>query len=61
MNLLTSYNGLSEEDIRAMSHEELIQAVLRMFARNIERAGEYEDYSNVLIPDHLADAFRGRT
>ena len=52
------YEGLSEEDIRALSREELIDAVLRMFKVHSVRAEKC--LGDVMLPDSLADAFRGR-
>jgi hypothetical protein len=54
MKILGSYNGITEEEIRAMPHEDLVEAVLRIF--NME--GSTIDTSVYL--DEIADAFRGR-
>lgn len=56
--LLNSYNGLTEEDIRKLSHEELIQAVLRTF--KVPKIQCQNWFGDGLLPDELADAFRNR-
>jgi DNA-directed RNA polymerase delta subunit len=57
--LLNNYSNITEEKIRSMSHEELINAVLRLM--NVKEV-KAEDYLGaVFLPDDLADAFRGRT
>lgn len=57
-SILNSYDGIFEEDIRKMSHEELIEAVLRAFKVREIRAEDY--HGGALLPDELADAFRNR-
>ena len=54
--LIDSYSDLSEKNIREMTHEELIQAVLRMFHVREIRCQDY--MGSGLLPDELADAFR---
>jgi hypothetical protein len=56
--LINSYDGLSEDSIRNMSHENLIYAVLRMFQVREIKCEQYRGAG--LLPDELADAFRGR-
>ncbi len=57
MNIEQSYDGLNEEAIRKMTHEELIQAVLNMF--RLTKMVKAEDYiGDVVLPDAIADAFR---
>lgn len=56
--LINSYDGLKEEDIRKLSHEELIQAVLRMF--KVPNIACQNWLGEGLLPDELADAFRNR-
>ena len=56
--LLNNYDQITEEHIRALTHEELIQAVLRLLRTEEIQC---EDWLGPgLIPDHLADAFRDR-
>ncbi len=56
--LITGYKGLSEDEVRAMSYDELVEAVLRMF-KVYERPAE-NWFGPVYLPDELADAFRNR-
>lgn len=56
--LIKGYDRISEEVIRSMSHEELIEAVLRMFNVREENAENWR--GSVYLPDDLADAFRAR-
>lgn len=56
--LLNAYSGLTEEEIKRMSHDELVEAVLRLMkVRSVDSQGWF---GNVLINDELADAFRNR-
>ena len=56
--ILNSCDGLKEEDVRKLSHEELIQAVLRLFK---VREIQCQDWIGTgLLADELADAFRNR-
>jgi hypothetical protein len=51
-------NQMTESAIREMSHEELIQAVIRLL--NVRHV-EADDWRGaVYLPDELADAFRNR-
>lgn len=52
--------GLKEEDIRAMSKKDLQEAVIRMFACECKKFAEDSWHGSFLLPDDLADAFRGR-
>lgn len=53
-----SYNGLDENSIRAMSHKELISAMLRIVALN---EINMQDWRGSGIPsDNIANAIRGR-
>lgn len=56
--ILNSYDGLKEDDIRKLSHEELIQSVLRLFKVREIQCQDW--YGSGLLPDELADAFRNR-
>ena len=57
----TGYSGLKESDIRAMSKEELQEAVIRMFACECIKFSDTDSWhGDFLLPDDLADAFRGR-
>lgn len=47
-----------ENDVRTMSHEELVQAVLRLFSVPTQKCEDWN--GDCYIPDELADAFRGR-
>lgn len=49
---------MTEEAIRKLSHEELVQAVLRMV--NVEPVNAKDWVGKVYVADQLADAFRGR-
>ena len=49
---------MRESKIREMSHEELIEAVIRMFS--VEAVNSEEWRGAVYLPDQLADAFRGK-
>ena len=49
---------MTEEAIRKLSHEELIQAVLRML--NVESVNAKDWLGKVYVADQLADAFRDR-
>ena len=56
--MLKNHNDeMTEERIRAMSHDELVQAVIRMLNVEYEEAEQWR--GAVCIPDKLADAFRG--
>ena len=56
MSLQNGFSGISESDIRSLSHEDLVQAVLRMTSVNSVRA---EDWVGSVYPcGHPADAFR---
>lgn len=58
MGMLNGYDGITEAKIRAMSHDDLIEAVLRMMKVSEIKCQDW--YGAGLIPDQLADAFRGR-
>jgi hypothetical protein len=51
-------NQMTESAIREMSHEELIQAVIRLL--NVEHVEADGWRGAVYLPDELADAFRNR-
>lgn len=58
--MLKNHNDkMTEEAIRKLSHEELVQAVLRMI--NVKSVNAQDWLGVVYIPDQLADAFRGRS
>lgn len=57
--MLSKHNDLmTEEKIRAMSHEELIDAVIRLI--NVKSVDAQNYFGAVYLPDELADAFRER-
>lgn len=56
--ILNSCDGLKEEDIRKLSHEELIQAVLRTFSCRTINCQDW--FGTAYGLDDIADAFRGR-
>ena len=56
--ILNAYNGITEKEIRAMSREQLVEAVIRLLKVEQVRANAF--YGACLSPDSLADAFRGR-
>jgi hypothetical protein len=56
--LKTHNSEMTEEMIRKLSHEELVQAVLRMV--NVEPVNAQDWLGKVYVADQLADAFRGR-
>lgn len=56
--ILNNYDGLSEEEIRNMSHEELVEAVLRLL--KVKDVQCENHYGSALLSDNLADAFRNR-
>ena len=55
---LHEYDELTDEVVRAMPIEELQNAVIRMLKVECVNADDYNGF--VLIPDKMADAFRGR-
>jgi hypothetical protein len=57
-NLKNSYNGLTKEEILSLSHQQLQEAVLRMFDIEFKNCEDY--YGDCLLVDDLADAFRNR-
>jgi len=57
--ILGQYNGCSEKDIRAMPYEDLVNAVIKMFSVQEIKCEEWRGAG--LLPDDLADAFRGRS
>jgi hypothetical protein len=60
-SIKTSYSGCFESDIMAMSKEELQKAVIRMFSVDFTPFAEGDSWNgDFLLPDDLADAFRGR-
>lgn len=62
MKLITAYSGLKKEEVLAMSHKELQEAVIRMLSVETIRFEEGDSWNGVfLLPDELADAFRGNT
>lgn len=59
--LAQGYDGLHDTDIRAMSHEQLVEAVLRLTHVHEHCFDKSSSWSGFfLLPDDLADAFRGR-
>lgn len=56
ITLENSYIGLSEEDIRNMPHEELVNSVIRMLKTPMVNCEDW--YGSALLPDIMADAFR---
>ena len=56
--ILNNYSEITESEIRAMSHRKLLAAVLRMM--NVETVKAQDYLGSALLPDDLADAFRGR-
>ena len=56
--ILNAYGSITEDEIRYMSHNDLIEAVLRMLSVKEESAKDWNGY--ILLPDELADAFRNR-
>ncbi len=59
--LIKDYGGLDEESIRGMSHDELIEAVLRIFKKvEYVKPCNYYENADLIHPDDIADAFRNR-
>lgn len=55
--LNNSYHNMSIDDIKAMNHDELVEAVIRL--TNVKMVNCEDWIGSCLIPDQLADAFRG--
>jgi len=55
---LGNCDGLSETDIRALSHEELIEVVLHMLDVDVVKAEDY--IGSVVLVDSVVDALRNR-
>ena len=49
---------MTEESVSKMSHEELLSAVIRLL--NVKEVPADGWQGQILLPDHLADAFRNR-
>jgi hypothetical protein len=57
----TGYHGCTEEDILQMTKEELQEAILRVFSIEFEQFAKTDSWMGCfLLPDDIADAFRGR-
>jgi hypothetical protein len=56
--ILNNYNGITEKEIREMTHEQLIQAVIRMLS--LAEINAVEIYGKCIPIDNVADAFRNR-
>jgi hypothetical protein len=60
MKLKDSFAGCREEDVMKMTKEELQQAVLRVFSLECFTFAENDSWrGEFLLPDDVADAFRG--
>lgn len=60
--LAQGYNGLLDSDIRAMPHDQLVEAVLRLTHVHEKQFAPTDSWGGFfLLPDDLADAFRGRS
>ena len=57
-SITTWYNGLSECEIRTMSHEQLVQMVLRVVNMEAKECSEWR--GSCLLMDDVADELRGR-
>lgn len=57
--MLKNHNSeMTEASIRAMSHEQLIEAVIRMLNVPYENAATW--HGQICVPDNLCDAFRNK-
>jgi hypothetical protein len=56
--MLNGYSEITEEEIRAMPHDKLVEAILRLMKVDMVLAQNHRGAA--LLPDDLADAFRGR-
>jgi len=54
--LETSFSGLSEKEIRAMPHDKLVEAVVRLIKVQEIRCQHYRGAG--YLPEDFADAFR---
>ena len=62
MNIKTGYHGCTEEDILQMTKEELQEAILRVFSVECYQFAKTDSWMGTfLLPDDIADAFRGYT
>jgi hypothetical protein len=53
--LETSFSGMGEKEIREMSHDKLVEAVVRLIKVKEIRCQHYRGAG--YLPEHLADAF----
>lgn len=59
MELNNSYNGVTEQDILAMSEDDLRNALLRLIKLKTVNSEAYYP-TDVFLPDDVADVLRGR-
>lgn len=57
--ILNNYDQITEEEIRQLSKEELVQAILRVLTLEPRGYSAFWDDS-CYLRDDIADAFRGR-
>jgi hypothetical protein len=60
MNIKDSYRGCTEEDIMRMGKKELQKAILRIFSLEPRKFAPGDSWAGAfLLPDDIADVFRG--
>ena len=60
MNIKDSFHGCTEKDIMRMGKEELQEAVLKIFSLEWRKFAPGDSWAGAfLLPDDVADAFRG--
>ena len=61
MNIISSYYGCTKEDIMNMPEDKLREAVIAAFSVECRNFAENDSWmGSFLLPDEIADAFRGR-
>jgi hypothetical protein len=61
MSILTGYSGCMEDDILNMPEKELREAVIRAFSTESHLFAKDDSWlGSFILPDEVADAFRGR-
>lgn len=61
MTIATRYSGCMKEDIMNMPEDELRKAVIRAFSVECRNFAKNDSWmGSFLLPDEIADAFRGR-
>ena len=61
MTIATGYSGCTKDDIMNMPEDELRKAVIRAFSVECRNFAKNDSWLGLfLLPDEIADAFRGR-